>query len=96
MHCADRTSSIGKLINEYLTNTREMDDHVLHLLFAANRWEHAYSTLHPLCYVFVDSWSTFTGRWRFPSLALLARVASGSRPGRVRVLCCHLSFVRTP
>ena len=93
MHCADRTSSIGKLINEYLTNTREMDDHVLHLLFAANRWEHAYSTLHPLCYVFVDSWSTTSlvggdfHRW------LCWR---GSRPGRVRVLCCHLSFVRTP
>ncbi len=36
---SDRTSSIGKMINSYLTNGIEMDDKAIHLLFAANRWE---------------------------------------------------------
>lgn len=35
----DRTTAIGSLINDYLTNKKDMDDHAVHLLFAANRWE---------------------------------------------------------
>ena len=35
----DRTTVIGKMINEYLTSQSELDDHVIHLLFSANRWE---------------------------------------------------------
>merc|ERR1719335_842885 len=27
------------MIDEYLRNARELDDHAVHLLFAANRWE---------------------------------------------------------
>jgi len=34
-----RTTPIGIKINEYLTNTREIDDHELHCLFSDNRWE---------------------------------------------------------
>ncbi|CAG8960233.1 hypothetical protein HYFRA_00012752 [Hymenoscyphus fraxineus] len=37
----DRTTPIGKMINSYLENTTEMDDHAIHLLFSANRWERA-------------------------------------------------------
>lgn len=37
----DRTTPIGKMLNAYLTNAADMDDHAVHLLFAANRWEHA-------------------------------------------------------
>jgi dTMP kinase len=29
------------MIDEYLTKQVEMDDHVIHLLFSANRWEAA-------------------------------------------------------
>ena len=36
---ADRTSKIGKMINDYLGQKEELEDHVIHLLFAANRWE---------------------------------------------------------
>lgn len=37
----NRTSPIGKLINEYLTNKRkDLHPNVLHLLFSANRWEY--------------------------------------------------------
>ncbi|KAM9902630.1 hypothetical protein OXX69_008235 [Metschnikowia pulcherrima] len=36
----DRSTSIGKLINEYLTNSEfHLSDEAAHLLFSANRWE---------------------------------------------------------
>jgi dTMP kinase len=35
----DRTTAIGAMIDAYLTNNADMDDHALHLLFSANRWE---------------------------------------------------------
>ncbi|KAA1093261.1 Thymidylate kinase [Puccinia graminis f. sp. tritici] len=35
----DRTTAIGQMINSYLCQTSELDDHAIHLLFAANRWE---------------------------------------------------------
>ena len=35
----DRSTSIGKLINNYLCKQIELEDHAVHLLFSANRWE---------------------------------------------------------
>ncbi|KAF8816886.1 thymidylate kinase [Phlegmacium glaucopus] len=35
----DRTTAIGKMIDAYLRSTSELDDHAIHLLFSANRWE---------------------------------------------------------
>lgn len=35
----ERETSIGKLINSYLCKQIELDDHAVHLLFSANRWE---------------------------------------------------------
>ena len=36
----DRSSPTGTLINGYLTDkTKTLEDHVVHLLYAANRWE---------------------------------------------------------
>ncbi|XP_057425937.1 thymidylate kinase isoform X1 [Lotus japonicus] len=35
----DRTTSVGQMISAYLTNTSQLDDHTIHLLFSANRWE---------------------------------------------------------
>ncbi|KAK2623798.1 hypothetical protein QTJ16_006979 [Diplocarpon rosae] len=37
----DRTSPVGKMIDSYLQSSIEMDDHAIHLLFSANRWEKA-------------------------------------------------------
>ncbi|OJD13368.1 thymidylate kinase [Emergomyces pasteurianus Ep9510] len=37
----DRTTEIGKLINAYLVGNVHLDDHSIHLLFSANRWEAA-------------------------------------------------------
>lgn len=36
---ADRTTAIGKTINNYLQNTLELDDKEVHLMFSRNRWE---------------------------------------------------------
>ncbi|KAF2153348.1 thymidylate kinase, partial [Myriangium duriaei CBS 260.36] len=37
----DRTTTIGKLIDQYLRGETDQDDHAMHLLFSANRWEAA-------------------------------------------------------
>ncbi|GAB1313766.1 Thymidylate kinase [Madurella fahalii] len=41
MRFPDRTTPIGQMIDSYLKSQVEMDDHVIHLLFSANRWEAA-------------------------------------------------------
>jgi len=35
----DRNTAVGQLINQYLQSTSDLDDHAIHLLFSANRWE---------------------------------------------------------
>ncbi|XP_011652986.1 thymidylate kinase isoform X2 [Cucumis sativus] len=35
----DRTTSVGQMISSYLSNESQLDDHTIHLLFSANRWE---------------------------------------------------------
>jgi dTMP kinase len=35
----DRTTPIGKMIDAYLKGASEIEDHAIHLLFSANRWE---------------------------------------------------------
>lgn len=42
-HAQDRTTPIGKLIDSYLRGASHQDDHSIHLLFSANRWEVAKS-----------------------------------------------------
>ena len=39
MRFPDRTTQIGSLINGYLSRGVNLEDHVIHLLFSANRWE---------------------------------------------------------
>ncbi|KAL8287942.1 hypothetical protein RB601_004383 [Gaeumannomyces tritici] len=39
MRFPDRTTPIGEMIDGYLKSQVDMDDHVIHLLFSANRWE---------------------------------------------------------
>ncbi|XVE78668.1 hypothetical protein DITRI_Ditri13aG0165200 [Diplodiscus trichospermus] len=35
----DRTTSVRQMISAYLSNKSQLDDHPIHLLFSANRWE---------------------------------------------------------
>ncbi|XP_018013107.1 thymidylate kinase [Hyalella azteca] len=39
MNFPDRTTAIGKMLDQYLKQSQELDDHAVHLLFSANRWE---------------------------------------------------------
>jgi len=39
MRFPERTTAIGSIIDQYLTCAKELDDHAIHLLFSANRWE---------------------------------------------------------
>ena len=50
----DRTTTIGKMIDSYLTEKAELDDRAVHLLFSANRWEAAYIILSAC----IDGWKT--------------------------------------
>lgn len=44
----ERTTSIGTMINSYLTNKCDINDQSVHLLFSANRWEMLSSILQTL------------------------------------------------
>jgi dTMP kinase len=44
----DRTTVIGQQINQYLQNKSNVEDHCIHLLFSANRWEARNSILDDL------------------------------------------------
>ncbi|KAM8873904.1 thymidylate kinase [Spinachia spinachia] len=39
MRFPDRSTTIGKLISSYLEKKSDLEDHTVHLLFSANRWE---------------------------------------------------------
>lgn len=41
MRFPNRTTPIGQMINSYLAGQSQQEDHVIHLLFSANRWESA-------------------------------------------------------
>jgi dTMP kinase len=44
----DRSTPTGKMINSYLTGSAQQDDHSIHLLFSANRWEAIQGILQTL------------------------------------------------
>lgn len=53
----DRSTPIGKSIDSYLKGENEVEDHVVHLLFSANRWEAApsiFSALEAGTHVVID------------------------------------------
>lgn len=39
MICVDRTTDIGKMIDQYLKCKKSLSDEAIHLLFSSNRWE---------------------------------------------------------
>ncbi|XP_053453241.1 thymidylate kinase isoform X3 [Nycticebus coucang] len=45
----ERSTEIGKLLSSYLGKKSEVEDHSVHLLFSANRWEQVCSWQMPLC-----------------------------------------------
>jgi dTMP kinase len=50
----DRTTDVGQMISAYLTNASQLDDHTIHLLFSANRWEKRFLYFClPIIYVII-------------------------------------------
>ncbi|KAG8580698.1 hypothetical protein GDO81_007394 [Engystomops pustulosus] len=43
MRFPERTTEIGRLVGSYLEKKSNIEDHTVHLLFSANRWEHVIS-----------------------------------------------------
>ncbi|GAB0193354.1 thymidylate kinase-like [Grus japonensis] len=43
----ERTTEIGRLISSYLGKEKNLEDHTVHLLFSANRWEHIEEIVPP-------------------------------------------------
>lgn len=61
-HCRfpDRTTPVGRMIDDFLTSSKRVDSHVMHLLFSANRWElaqHIKNTINQGKTVIVDRYS---------------------------------------
>ncbi|KAL2106978.1 hypothetical protein VUR80DRAFT_5888 [Thermomyces stellatus] len=77
MRFPDRTTPIGQMIDAYLKSSLELDDHAIHLLFSANRWE-AAKTIHTLlasgttviCDRYYHSGITYSAAKQNPSLSL--------------------------
>ncbi|XP_041353676.1 thymidylate kinase-like isoform X2 [Gigantopelta aegis] len=64
----DRTTTIGQMINCYLGNKTELEDHAVHLLFSANRWESV-----PKMKKILDSGTTLiVDRYAFSGVAFTA------------------------
>lgn len=63
MNFPDRSTAIGKIIDQYLTKQIELKDEAVHLLFSANRWElvpEILSTLRKGVTIIVDRYA-FSG-----------------------------------
>ncbi|KAK5631120.1 hypothetical protein RRF57_006835 [Xylaria bambusicola] len=73
----DRTTPIGQMIDSYLKGDAEIEDHVIHLLFSANRWEAAQKIRTELeaghtviCDRFYHSGIVYSAAKQLPSLSL--------------------------
>ncbi|KAH6874850.1 thymidylate kinase-domain-containing protein [Coprinopsis sp. MPI-PUGE-AT-0042] len=74
MKFPDRTTPIGQMIDSYLKSTSDLDDHVIHLLFSANRWELA-STIESLLN---EGTTVLCDRYAFSGIAFSASKVSSS------------------
>ncbi|KAI0490445.1 thymidylate kinase-domain-containing protein [Xylaria cf. heliscus] len=77
MRFPDRTTPIGQMIDSYLKGQAEIEDHVIHLLFSANRWEAAQKIKTELeaghtiiCDRFYHSGIVYSAAKQLPSLSL--------------------------
>jgi len=68
----DRTTPIGKMIDAYLRSESDLDDHAIHLLFSANRWELAPTILAHLA----SGTTVIADRYTFSGIAFSAQKGS--------------------
>ncbi|KAF8511817.1 thymidylate kinase-domain-containing protein [Hysterangium stoloniferum] len=92
----DRTTAIGKMIDNYLRSQSDLDDHAIHLLFSANRWEVA-PTIERLLQ---EGTTVICDRYAFSGVAftfakaLLA--ASSGEAGRLTYEWCRAPDIGLP
>ena len=53
----DRSTDVGQMISSYLSNKSQLDDHMIHLLFSANRWEKRFVMLLLCCLMCSGLWN---------------------------------------
>ncbi|KAI1266572.1 thymidylate kinase-domain-containing protein [Xylariaceae sp. FL1019] len=77
MRFPDRTTVIGRMIDSYLKGESGVEDHVIHLLFTANRWEAAETIKAELaaghiviCDRYYHSGIVYSAAKQLPSLSL--------------------------
>ena len=68
----DRTTNIGGIINSYLGCKKELEDHVVHLLFSANRWEMEKEIINTL----MSGTSVLIDRYAYSGVAFSAAKVS--------------------
>ncbi|KAI0471590.1 thymidylate kinase-domain-containing protein [Xylariaceae sp. FL0804] len=94
----DRSTPIGQMIDAYLKGQTEVEDHVIHLLFSANRWEACKRIRADLaagrtvvCDRFYHSGVVYSAAKRLPSLTLAwARAPEAGLPRPDAVLFLDL------
>ncbi|GJJ11374.1 hypothetical protein Clacol_005606 [Clathrus columnatus] len=87
----DRTTPIGQMIDNYLRSKSELDDHAIHLLFSANRWEMRSSLLQLLN----EGITVICDRYAFSGVAFtFAKSLVASAPESTRKLTYE--WCRTP
>ncbi|THG14065.1 hypothetical protein TEA_017315 [Camellia sinensis var. sinensis] len=70
----DRNTGVGQMISSYLANKSELDDHAIHLLFSANRWEKRFVSMsHALCYVLLLQRSLMENKLRSGTTLIVDR-----------------------
>jgi len=77
MRFPDRTTSVGQLINGYLTSGQDLDDRAVHLLFSANRWEAAPKLAQELA----DGNTVVCDRYAYSGVAFSSAKTSEDRHG---------------
>ncbi|KAJ3821398.1 P-loop containing nucleoside triphosphate hydrolase protein [Lentinula raphanica] len=98
----DRSTPIGKMIDAYLHSQSDLDDHVVHLLFSANRWELAPTIISALeqgkivlCDRYAFSGIAFSVAKSLPSLSSLSTPQTEpSSAGKLPSI--NLSWARAP
>ena len=83
MRFPDRTTGIGSIIHSYLTCTKELDDHAVHLLFSANRWELEQQIVNTL----TEGTTLIIDRYAFSGVAFSAAKVSHHF---INPICCYM------
>lgn len=93
MRFPDRTTSVGKLINQYLVGDAELDDRAVHLLFSSNRWEGAQSLEQHLLH---NQETVICDRYAYSGVAFTSAKPREDKGGPLSLSWCQQPDVGLP